>query len=118
MAVIEKVNWEGVKKEMLSDTISRQMVYGDRAMVAKIFLKKGAVVPAHRHENEQLTWIMTGALEFTIGGKKMIVGANEVLTIPSMTEHAAVAIEDTVDVDIFSPRREDWIKGDDAYLRK
>ena len=115
---LEKVTWESVKKEPLSETISRQMVYGERAMVAKIFLKKGAVVPAHKHESEQLTWIMSGALEFTINGEKLIVKENEVLKIPSMLEHAAVALEDTYDLDIFSPIRQDWIKGDDAYLRK
>lgn len=118
MAKLEKVTWDKVKNEKLSETISRQMVYGDRAMVAKIFLKKGAVVPAHKHESEQLTWIMSGALEFTIDGNKLIVGANEVLKIPSMVEHAAVALEDTYDIDIFSPIRNDWIKGDDSYLRK
>lgn len=115
---LEKVPWESVKKEDLSETISRQMVYGEKAMVAKIFLKKGAVVPAHKHESEQLTWIMSGALEFTINGEKLIVKENEVLKIPSMLEHAAVALEDTYDLDIFSPIRDDWIKGDDSYLRK
>lgn len=115
---MEKVPWESVKTEKLSETISRQMIYGDKAMVAKIFLKKGAVVPAHKHEAEQLTWIMGGALEFTIDGKKIIVKEGEMLKIPSMTEHAAVALEDTYDVDIFSPIRYDWISGDDSYLRK
>ncbi len=118
MVELEKVSWDSVKHEKLSDTISRQMVFGEKAMVAKIFLKKGAVVPAHRHESEQLTWIISGALEFTIGGSKLTVGANEVLKIPSMVEHAAVALEDTYDVDIFCPIRQDWIKGDDSYLRK
>ncbi|MDH2905448.1 MAG: cupin domain-containing protein [Methanomassiliicoccales archaeon] len=115
---LEKVSWDGVKQDTLSDMITRQMVYGEKAMVARIFLKKGAVVPAHKHESEQLTWIISGALEFTIDGKKLTVIANEVLKIPSMVEHAAVALEDTYDVDIFSPIRLDWINGDDAYMRK
>ncbi len=118
MAKVEKVKWDSVKKEKMSDAISRQMIYGEKAMVAKIFLKKGAVVPAHRHESEQLTWIMSGALELTVAGEKIVLKENELLKIPSMVEHAAVALEDTYDVDIFSPIRSDWISGNDAYLRK
>ncbi len=97
--------------------MSRQMVYGDRAMVAKIFLKKGAVVPPHKHENEQLSWVVDGVLEFTVAGEKLIVHSDEILTIPSMAEHSVVALEDTYDVDVFSPIRQDWIRGEDSYLR-
>lgn len=118
MAEVEKVEWDGVKKEKMSDMISRQVVYGEKAMVARIFLKKGSIVPAHSHESEQLTWIMSGALEFSIGNGKIVVREGEMLKIPSMVEHAAVALEDTYDVDVFSPIRNDWLTGDDDYLRK
>jgi quercetin dioxygenase-like cupin family protein len=118
MAEINKYRWDEVEKEKLSDTFFRQMVYGDRVMVAKLDIKKGSIVPEHSHENEQITWIMKGKLRFIIGGKQMDVGEGEILVIPSNTKHEATALEDTLDVDIFSPVRSDWINGTDSYLRK
>ncbi len=118
MAEITKYKWDDIKKEEVSATFHRQMVYGDKVMVAQLDIKKGSIVPEHSHENEQITWIMKGKLHFKIGGKELDVGAGEVLVIPSNTKHEAIALEDTLDIDIFSPRREDWINGTDSYLRK
>jgi quercetin dioxygenase-like cupin family protein len=110
--------WEKMPVETLSPTIGRQMVVGEKAMAARVFLKKGAVVPEHKHESEQITYILKGALEFQIDGKTIIVRAGEVLLIPSWMPHAAVALEDTDDLDVFSPLRQDWLTGNDQYLRK
>ncbi|WP_298275353.1 cupin domain-containing protein [Ferroplasma sp.] len=118
MAEAKKYKWSTVNKEKLSDTFSRQMIYGDRVMVAQLDIKKGSIVPEHSHENEQVTWIMKGRLRLTVDGKDIDVGAGEVLIIPSNTKHSAVALEDTLDIDIFSPIRSDWINGTDSYLRK
>ncbi len=118
MTELKKFEWETVKKEELSSEISRQMIYGDKAMIARLELKKGAVVPEHSHENEQLSWIINGDLKFRRNNQEIHVKSGEVLRIPSNVKHEAIAVEDTVDVDIFSPIRNDWIKGDDAYLRK
>lgn len=110
--------WETVPLETLSDTISRKIITGSHVMAAQVFLKKGAIVPEHQHENEQITYILEGALEFLIGGRKIIVAKGEVLHIPPNLLHGAVALEDTLDLDLFSPPRQDWLAGDDAYLRK
>ena len=115
---MEYVSWESVPLEVMSDMISRKIVTGDKAMVAQVFLKKDAVVPEHHHESEQITYILEGALKFEIEGKEVIVRKGEVLSIPSNVPHRAVALEDTVDLDIFSPIRTDWLTKHDAYLRR
>ena len=86
-------------------------------MIAHVYLKQGAIVPEHSHHNEQLTYILEGALRFTIGGETIDVAAGEVLTIPAHVPHTAEALEDTLDVDVFTPPREDWLSKTDAYLR-
>ena len=109
-----------MKKEELSPTIGRKMIVGERMMLAQIFLAKGSIVPKHSHENEQITYILSGALRFHLGAdgaQEVIVRAGEVLTIPSNLPHTAEALEDTLDVDIFDPPRQDWLNGTDAYLR-
>jgi quercetin dioxygenase-like cupin family protein len=111
-------NWESIPLEPMSDVISRKLFTGEKAMVAQVFLKKHAVVPLHSHESEQITYILTGALKFELQGKEVTVHAGEVLHIPSGVPHRAVALEDTLDVDIFSPLREDWLTKDDEYLRR
>jgi quercetin dioxygenase-like cupin family protein len=111
-------SWEGVRLEYMSELISRKIVTGEKAMVAHVYLKKGAVVPEHHHESEQITWILEGALKFELEGTEVVVRAGETLTIPSNVPHRAVALEDTLDIDIFSPIRHDWLKQDDAYLRR
>jgi len=114
---MEHYCWDEMPKEVLSPTIARKIISGDKAMVAQVFLAKGAIVPEHFHESEQITYILEGALEFELEGKKVVVGKGQVLRIPSNVPHKAVALEDTLDLDIFSPIREDWLKKDDAYLR-
>ena len=109
--------WDTVELETMSDVISRKVISGEKAMVAQVFLKKNAVVPEHHHESEQITYIMEGALKFELEGREVVVRKGEVLHIPSNVPHRAVALEDTLDVDIFSPIRTDWLKKDDAYLR-
>jgi len=109
---------DSVQLEVMSDLISRKVSRGEKAMVAQVFLKKDAVVPEHSHESEQITYILEGALKFELEGQEIVVGAGEVLHIPSNVPHRAVALEDTLDLDIFSPIRHDWLRKDDAYLRK
>src|SRR6476620_7283838 len=113
---MEYQTWDSVPLETMSDMISRKIITGDKAMVAQVLLKKGAVVPEHFHESEQITYILQGALKFELEGKEVVVGAGQVLRIPSNVPHRAVALEDTLDLDIFSPLRHDWLKKDDEYL--
>ena len=113
--------WDDMPKERVSDTLERRLITGDRMMLAHVYLKKGCIVPRHQHDNEQLTYILEGALRFWIGEdekESMIVHAGEVLHIPSNVWHKAEAIEDTLDVDVFSPPRQDWLDKSDAYLRR
>ena len=115
---MEHYTWDAIEMEVLSGQIGRKIISGDRAMVAQVFLSKGAVVPEHHHESEQITYILEGALKFELEGRVVVVGKGQVLRIPSNVPHRAVALEDTLDLDIFSPIRHDWLKKDDAYLRR
>jgi quercetin dioxygenase-like cupin family protein len=113
--------WDDMPKEEVTPLLSRRLITGDRMMLAHVYLKKGCVVPRHQHENEQLTYIVEGALHFWIGedeSEEIVLRAGEVLHLPSMVWHKALAIEDTLDVDIFSPPRADWLAKTDDYLRK
>ncbi|MEZ5344294.1 MAG: cupin domain-containing protein [Pyrinomonadaceae bacterium] len=113
--------WEDMPKERVSDQIERRLVTSERMMLAHVYLEKGCVVPKHSHENEQITYILEGALHFWIGEdekEEVTVKAGEVLVIPSNVPHKAEALEDTLDVDIFSPPRQDWIDKTDDYLRQ
>ena len=111
------IPWNQVEREKLNDTIDRQMVVGEQLMLARVFLKKGAHVPEHHHHNEQVTYILEGALKFAIHGKEIVVRAGEVLCIPPDMPHEAWALEDTLDLDVFTPPREDWLNKADDYLR-
>jgi quercetin dioxygenase-like cupin family protein len=115
---MEYYTWEEMPVEVMSECIGRKIISGDNAMVAQVFLKKGAVVPEHFHESEQITYILDGALRFELEGREVVVGKGQVLRIPSNVPHRAVALEDTLDLDIFSPIRHDWLRKDDAYLRR
>jgi len=106
-----------LKEEWLNPKFSRRIIAGRREMVGYIVLLKGSVVPPHKHFSEQISIILKGALKFTINGEDTVVKDREVLVIPSNVEHAAVAIEDTISLDCFSPPREDWLTGKDNYLR-
>ena len=113
--------WSDVKEERVTDLISRKLITGDGMMIAQVFLKKDALVPLHSHHNEQITYIISGALHFFIGGnreKEVIVRAGEVLHLPSNLPHEARALEDTLDVDIFNPPRQDWLDGTDSYFHQ
>jgi quercetin dioxygenase-like cupin family protein len=112
--------WDDMPKEPLNDLIDRRLVTGERIMLAHVYLKKGAVVPMHEHDNEQITYILEGRLRFWIGSEDAEprdIGPGEVLHIPSNVPHKAEALEDTFDVDVFSPPRQDWLDGTDSYLR-
>jgi quercetin dioxygenase-like cupin family protein len=111
------ISWKDVKRESLNPLIEREMVYGQQIMVARVFIKKDGHVPLHHHHNEQLTYILEGALKFAISGKEIVVRAGEVLCIPANMPHEAWALEDTLDLDVFTPPREDWLNQTDAYLR-
>lgn len=114
---MEKVSWEKLAGEQLNHLISRQMINGENATVARLLLKRGAIVPRHWHISEQYSLILEGRLRFVFDDQEIVVAAGEVLFIPANVPHSAVAVEDTVDIDFFAPRREDWIRKEDAYLR-
>jgi quercetin dioxygenase-like cupin family protein len=113
--------WNDMPKERVTDQLQRRLITGDRMMLAHVYLEKGCVVPKHSHENEQLTYILEGALRFWLGedeSEELIIRAGEVLVIPPHVPHKAEAIEDTLDVDVFSPPRQDWLDKTDDYLRE
>ena len=113
--------WNDMPKEKVSETLDRRLITGDRIMISHVYLKKGSIVPRHSHENEQITYILEGGLRFWIGpdeSQVIDVMAGEVLQIPSHVHHKAEALEDTLDVDIFSPPRQDWLDKTDDYLRQ
>jgi unsaturated pyranuronate lyase len=118
LSVLEKASWKTTEIEKMNDKLSRQMISGENATISQLLLKKGASVPRHSHVNEQYSWIISGALKFVFDDREILVGEGEVLVIPANVAHSAVALEDTLDVDIFAPRREDWIRKEDSYLRK
>ena len=112
--------WNDIPKERLNDLLDRRLITGERMMLAHVYLKKGCLVPRHSHENEQITYVLEGALHFWLGEdekEEVVVRAGEVLTVPSNLPHKALALEDTLDVDVFCPPRQDWLNGTDAYLR-
>lgn len=113
--------WSDMPKEKVSDTLDRRLITGDTMMLTHVYLKKGSIVPQHQHDNEQITYILEGGLRFWIGkdqSQVIDVMAGEVLHIPSNVFHKAEALEDTLDVDIFNPPRQDWLDKTDAYLRE
>jgi quercetin dioxygenase-like cupin family protein len=112
--------WDDLPREELNPLIGRRLITGTDVMIAHVYLAKGAVVPKHSHHNEQVTYILEGRLRFWFGEdeeEEIEIGAGEVLTIPPHLPHKAEALEDTLDVDVFTPPRADWLSGDDAYLR-
>ncbi len=111
------LRWADVEEERLNDRMTRKLAVGLNEMVGRLHLAKGALVPPHKHVSEQITMVMSGSLRFTIGGEDILVKAGEVLVIPPNVVHSAVALEDTDDIDAFSPLRVDWLTGDDAYLK-
>jgi len=113
--------WEDMPRERVSEKLERRLITGDKMMLTHVYLEKGCIVPQHSHHNEQLTYVLEGALHFWIGedgGEEVTVRAGEVLVIPPDVPHKAEALEDTLDVDIFSPPRQDWLDKTDDYLRQ
>ncbi len=113
--------WDDLPREAVNAKLARRLITGDRVMLAHVYLKQGCVVPKHAHENEQFTYILEGALKFFVGEdgrREVVIRAGEVLHLPANVPHEAHALEDTLDVDVFSPPREDWLNKTDSYLRK
>ncbi len=111
--------WEDMPREWVTDALSRRLITGERMMLAQVYLDKGCIVPRHSHENEQLTYILEGSLRFWIGEdgeEELVIRAGQVLHIPSNVPHMAEALEETLDVDVFSPPRQDWLDGTDTYF--
>ena len=109
--------WEDIPWDHLNPKLERRLVTGDQIMLAHVFLHEGCVVPEHAHENEQLTYVLEGTLRFLVEGDEIDVAAGDVLHLPSNVPHAAVALADTLSLDVFNPPRADWLDGSDAYLR-
>lgn len=109
--------WEEEPVEELAPAIARQVVHTDHLTVARILLGRGAVVPEHEHVHEQVATVLAGRLRFRIGDEERVVSAVESVVVPSGVRHSVEALEDTVVLDVFAPPRDDWIRGDDAYLR-
>jgi quercetin dioxygenase-like cupin family protein len=113
--------WSDMPRERVTDLLERRLITGERMMLAHVYLKKGCIVPQHAHENEQLTYVLEGWLRLWVGAdlsQVFDVKAGEVLAIPSNVPHKAEAMEDTLDVDVFSPPRQDWLAKTDDYLRR
>ncbi|MCX6549754.1 MAG: cupin domain-containing protein [Acidobacteria bacterium] len=115
---IQQFRWDEIALEKVTEMISRKIVTGEREMLAQIWLKKGAIVPTHDHESEQLSYVLQGALRFIIDGREFILREGEVLHIPSRVPHQAEALDDTFELDVFSPIRQDWIDKTDDYFRR
>jgi len=111
-------DWSKIEREQLNPSVARQVIHATNVTVARIYLAKGAVVPEHNHRNEQVTVLLQGRLKCTHAGKEFILEAGQALEIPPDAPHQVTALEDSVAMDIFAPRREDWIRGEDAYLRR
>jgi quercetin dioxygenase-like cupin family protein len=115
--MLKHFRWDDVERDQVNPMFERQLVVGDKVMLSRILLQKGALVPLHHHENEQITYILKGALKFGIDGRDIVVKTGEVLCIPPNMPHSAEALEETVDLDIFYPPRADWLAKTDQYLR-
>lgn len=115
---VQHIRLEDMPTEHLNPLLDRQFVTGEKGMLARLILRAGCIVPLHSHENEQITYILEGALKFSLPEGEVVVRAGEILVIPGNVPHSAEALEDTVDLDLFCPPRADWISGTDAYLRK
>jgi quercetin dioxygenase-like cupin family protein len=115
---MERYNWSAIEEEEMNPLLRRRVIHTGQMTVARLWLGKGAVVPVHHHVNQQVTMLQSGALEFEMGGERFVLKAGDVLVIPPNLPHRVTAIEESTATDLFTPAREDWIRGDDAYLRK
>jgi len=114
--MVRLYRWDEIALEKVTEMISRKIITGEREMVTQIYLKRGAIVPMHSHESEQMTYVLQGGLRFMINGEEITVREGEVLHIPMWVPHQAEAIDDTFEMDIFSPIRQDWLDGTDSYF--
>jgi len=103
------VGWDELDLEKVTELISRKLVAGDRQMIVQVYLKRGALVPLHAHESEQLMYVLDGALKLRIAGEEVVVRAGEVARIPSGALHQIEALADTFELDVFSPVRSEWL---------
>ena len=110
MTTVRVHRWDEIALDKITEMISQKIIVGEREMLAQIYLKRGALVPMHAHESEQMTYILQGALKVLVGGEEVMVREGEVLHIPSGTPHQAEALEDTFELDVFSPVRQDWVR--------
>jgi quercetin dioxygenase-like cupin family protein len=115
---MQHYNWADVPSEEMSPTFSRRVIHTENMTIARIHLKKGGVVAEHHHVNEQVAFVLSGALQFIIAGKPLELRAGECVVIPPDVPHSVAVLEDTDVIDTFSPGRSDWLRGDDSYLRK
>lgn len=121
MSSVTFYRWHDMPIEKVNKLLDRRLISGDRVMLAHVYLKKGCIVPRHQHLNEQITYVLDGSLKFWIGedeSETLVIGPGEVLHLPSNVWHKAEALQNTLDVDVFSPPREDWLQKTDDYLRK
>ncbi|HEY1806545.1 MAG TPA: cupin domain-containing protein [Terracidiphilus sp.] len=109
--------WADIKPEQMNPLVTRQYIVGSNTMLARIVLKKGAHVPTHHHMHEQICHVVEGSLNFNLDGREVVVRAGDILAIPPNVPHGVTVLEDSVALDIFNPPRQDWIDGNDAYLR-
>jgi quercetin dioxygenase-like cupin family protein len=115
------IRWDEVEREAMTPLLGRRVITGERMMLAQLYLEEGAIVPKHSHENEQLTYVLEGRMRFWFGDDEsqvVDVSAGEVLAIPSWLPHRVLALERTLDIDVFCPPRQDWLDGTDSYLRE
>jgi quercetin dioxygenase-like cupin family protein len=115
---MELYNWAGISEEKMNPLLSRWVIHTDHMTMARLWIGKGAVVPMHSHFNRQVTMLQSGALEFEMGGEQFVMKPGDVLVIPPDMPHRVTAIEESTATDLFTPARQDWISGDDAYLRR
>lgn len=115
---LKHLNWDQIPTETVTPLFDRKLLVGDQIMVAHVHLKKGALVPRHSHHNEQISHALSGTLQFTIDGRELLLKPGEFLCIPPDMPHAAVAKEDFIGIDIFTPPRADWLNKTDDYLRR
>jgi unsaturated pyranuronate lyase len=114
---LQYLSWKALEVEQVNPLFDRQMITGKNVMFSRLVLRKGCIVPLHSHHNEQITFVLEGALRFEIDGQTIVVKSGEVLAIPPHMPHRVEALEDTIDFDIFDPPRADWINRTDQYLR-
>jgi quercetin dioxygenase-like cupin family protein len=115
---MEQYNWAAILEEKMNPLLSRRVIHTEQMTIARIWLQKGAVVHLHSHVNEQVTMLQSGSLRFDMGGKQIVINAGDVLVIPSNMPHRVEALEESMATDLFTPSRQDWISGDDSYLRR